>query len=126
MRVLFLDSGMAEPFHIIQRHPPDSSMEQRKVYTPSDGQKHSLWWIQNKFKGEHGSTAKGKMVEVVGGNWLDQAPTSLATMAFNTTQCEPRKSLVGVKGASTNMPEFRRLEVLMFGQQMVSSPRARA
>ena len=94
--------------------------------TPSGGQKYSLLWIQNKFKGEHGSTAKGKMVEVVGGNWLDQAPTSLATMAFNTTQCEPRKNLVGVKGASTDMPEFRRLEVLMFGQQMVSSPRARA
>ena len=85
-----------------------------------------LWWIQNKFRGEHGSTAKGKMLDVVGGNWLDQAPTSLATMAFNTTQYEPRKSLGGVKGASTDMPEFRRLEVLMFGQQMVSSPRARA
>ena len=53
-------------------------------------------------------------------------PPPLATMAFNTTQCEPRKSLGGVKGASTDMPEFRRLEVLMFGQQMVSSPRARA
>ena len=74
---------MAEAFHIIQSHPPNSSMEQRKVFTPSDGEKYPLWWIQNKFKGEHGSTAKGKMVEVVGGNWLDQAPTSLATMAFN-------------------------------------------
>ena len=92
--------------------------------TPSDGQKYSLCWIQNKFKGGHGSTAKGKMLEVVGGNLLDQAPTSMATMAFNTTQCEPWKSLGGVKGASTDMPEFRRLDVLMFGQQMVSSPRA--
>ena len=69
MSMLFLDSGMAEAFHIIQSHPPNSSMEQRKVFTPSDGEKYPLWWIQNKFKGEHGSTAKGKMLEVVGGNW---------------------------------------------------------
>ena len=66
------------------------------------------------------------MLEVVRGNLLDQAPTSMATMAFNTTQCEPRKSLGGVKGASTDMPKLRRLEVLMFGQQMVSSPCAGA
>ena len=103
---------MAEAFHIVQSHPPNSSMEQRKVFTPSDGQKYPLWWIQNKFKGEHGSTAKGKMVEVVGGNWLDQAPTSLATMAFNTTQCEPRKSLGGVKGASRALQICQSSEVL--------------